>query len=133
MTPAMKHPQLSDRNFGLTFAALFAVITVVAFLFFGRLIGWAAILCLVFLVISLTRPGLLLPLNRLWGQVAYRLSIFNNHLLLGLAFYGLILPVGMIMKLIGRDPMERKMDADADTYLTPIHRKMNAETAPDIF
>ncbi len=133
ITQDMKPPRLSDRNFGLVFAAFFAVITVVAFLFFGRLIVWAAILCLAFLVISLTLPGLLLPLNRLWEQAARRLGVFNNHLLLGLAFYGLILPVGAIMKLIGRDPMERKMDASTDTYLTPVRRKMNAETAQDLF
>jgi len=132
-TQDMKPPRLSDRNFGFMFTAVFAVITVVAFLFFDRAIVWAAVLCLAFLVISLTRPGLLLPLNRLWGQAAGRLGVFNNHLILGLAFFGLVLPVGAIMKLLGRDLMKRKTEASTSTYLTPVSRKMNAETAQDLF
>jgi hypothetical protein len=39
-----------------------------------------------------------------------------SHLALGLLFYGVITPIGLVMRLLGRDPMTRRFDRSAATY-----------------
>ena len=48
---------------------------------------WAIALALCFLVLAILVPVALMPLNRLWGMIAIRLAVVNNHLVLGLFFY----------------------------------------------
>jgi len=70
-------------------------------------------------------PMALLPLYRVWTRFAAALAWFNTRVLLGLVFYLIITPVGLIMKIIGSDPMKRKIDKDTESYW--IKRKENKD------
>ena len=39
-----------------------------------------------------------------------------SHLLLGFVYYGVMTPIGLIMKLVGYDPMNRTIDPNTETY-----------------
>ena len=39
-----------------------------------------------------------------------------GHVLLLLVFYGVVTPIGLVLRLAGRDPMHRKLDRAAATY-----------------
>ena len=41
-----------------------------------------------------------------------------SHLLLGFVYYGVMTPIGLIMRLVGYDPMNRKLDLEAKSYWT---------------
>ncbi len=129
----MKAVRQSDRAFGLTFAVVFAVISAVGWLVFDAVAYWAWALSAFFLLIALSAPGALMPLNRLWAGFAHRLGQASNYLLLGLFFYLLVLPFGLIIRLFGRDPMDRKLDPKADSYWSPITRRSEADTFRDMF
>ena len=109
-------PKQSDRAFGITFGIVFAIISGVSWFFFDTIIDWTIGTSAIFFALSFIAPGLLLPLNRLWGQLVRYLGVFNNHLLLGIFFYLLIFPVGVIIRLFGGDPMTRKIDLQATSY-----------------
>jgi hypothetical protein len=123
----------SDRVFGLMFAGVFAGIGIVAWVFFGTVLIWAAGISGGFLVVASVAPGVLLPLNRLWGLFAHGVSRVTNFLLLGVFFYGIALPMGLLLRLFGRDPMARRFRPDDDTYFTPVVRHTSAETLEDLF
>ncbi len=123
----------TNRAFGLTFAAVFVVIAAVGWLVFDARLIWALEVAAVFAVVALAAPLVLLPLNRLWATLAGGLGHVNNHLILGLFFYGFVTPVGILMRLFGKDPMTRGVDASAVSYLTPVGRKAGAETYHDLF
>ena len=129
----MAPPRQSDRAFGLTFAALFAVITAVAWLVFEIWLGWTTALAAVLLAIALAAPWILLPFNRLWAKLAHRLGVATNYLLLGTFFFLVMWPFGIAMRLIGGDPMHRRPDADADSYWLPVRRQADADTLRDMF
>lgn len=61
-------------------------------------------------------PMALLPLYRLWVKFALFLAWFNTKLLLSLTFYLVVTPIGFLMRLCGKDPMERKIDKNAESY-----------------
>lgn len=48
--------------------------------------------------------------------VTYPIGWVVSHLLLGLIFYGLVTPIGLLMRWCGRDPLQRKFDAEVKSY-----------------
>ncbi len=123
----------SDRAFGITFAAVFAIIGLVGWLVFEARLIWAPVAASIFLLVALAAPGILLPLNRLWTHVAHRIGLFSNALLLALFFFLFVLPFGLIIRLFGKDSMSRTVDAEAKTYWTPVGRQCDRETLTDMF
>lgn len=124
---------LSDRKFGLIFAVVFAMIAAVGWLAFDARLYWAIVLSATFLALALLAPWLLLPLNRLWGVIAARLSRLLNFVLLAAFFYLFILPMGLILRLAGRDPLPRTADRKAKTYWAPVNRHTDETTLKDLF
>ena len=51
-----------------------------------------------------------------WICAAFPIGWTISHLLLGVIFYGVITPIGLIMRLFGHDPMHRHFDPSVDTY-----------------
>ncbi len=122
----------SDRAFGIMFAIVFAVISILGWLFSGRLIPWAGGVAAGFLLIALVCPGVLLPLNRLWRALAHRLGTFNNFVILSVIFYVAVVPFGVVMRLLGRDSMNRRT-AKPDTYFQPVAERVNSNAFRDMF
>lgn len=123
----------TDRAFGLTFATVFTVAFGVAWLLFAAQIYVLVFIAGGFLTVSLVAPGVLLPLNRLWAAFAVRLSVVSNHLILGIFFLVFLVPMNLIMRLIGRDPMHRNMKPVKESYWTSVNRQTSPETLPDMF
>ncbi|GAA6140057.1 hypothetical protein NBRC116583_38040 [Arenicella sp. 4NH20-0111] len=110
---------LSERSFGLIFAAIFLCIALFPLIFGEPLRQWAMILMGAFGLPALIFPKALRPLNIAWvhfGQFMHRIV---NPILMGLIFFVAVLPTGLMLKLFGKDPMRRKMDPNATTYWIP--------------
>jgi len=56
--------------------------------------------------------------HTLWMRVANVLGYINSRILLTLIFYGLFMPYGFVLRLIGRDPLQRRGESK-DSYWTP--------------
>ncbi|MFB9268559.1 SxtJ family membrane protein [Bradyrhizobium erythrophlei] len=82
----------------------------------GRLWPWALSAAVLLLVVAWRRPSLLHPLNRLWMKLGLLLHKLVNPIIMGLLFYGTILPTGLVMRLRGRDLLRLKREADAASY-----------------
>lgn len=106
----------SDRSFGFVFTILFLVIGF-APLLHGRPVRlWSVALAAAFLVVSLARPMLLAPLNRLWTRFGLLLHRIVNPIVMGAIFYLAITPFGVAMRLIGKDPLRHGFDRNATSY-----------------
>jgi len=106
----------SDRTFGLVMAGALAVLALFNGWHHGRLWPWMLLAAALFLVLGLLRPSLLHPLNRLWMMLGLLLHRIVNPIVMGLLFYGTILPTGLVMRLRGRDLLRLKRDPAAETY-----------------
>jgi hypothetical protein len=58
----------------------------------------------------------------LWNALGRMLGRINSHLVLAVLFYLVVTPMGLMMRLLGRDPMARKFDPGAQTYRIPSRR-----------
>lgn len=129
----MKARQQSDRAFGFTFGGLFFLITMVGWLFFNRLPYWALATAIVFTLLASVAPGVLMPLNQLWRWIGPKIVSINNAIILGVIFYLLVTPIAFIMRLLGRDLMERSINENVGTYWTVVQRQADSESFSDQF
>ena len=100
----------SNRKFGFFFAAVFAIIG--TFLFTGEqaVVSYVLFaLAALFLVITVIKAGLLLPLNKLWMKLGFLLGMIVKPIVLGVIFFGLFTPISLLMKLFGRDELRLKL------------------------
>jgi hypothetical protein len=66
-------------------------------------------------------PGTLQPVYLGWMKFGHVMNWINTRLILGILFYGVFLPFGMVMRLLGKDPMHRKLDDTVSTYRVKSH------------
>ncbi len=129
MTP----PRQTDRAFGLTMAGALAVLSGIVWYASGQLPTVLSIVATGFLISALATPGLLLPLNRLWQAFAMHLSKVSNLLILGIFFFLVLVPAGLIIRVVGRDPLRRSRAPEAKSYWSPVERQTDADTLADMF
>ena len=106
----------SDRAFGLVFAAVFAVVTVLPLLKGHAPSWWALVPAAAFLVLALAAPDRLRPLNRLWLRFGLLLNRIVSPLVLGLLFYLVITPMAIAIRMMGKDLLNLRWDKQASTY-----------------
>ena len=100
----------SNKKFGFFFTFIFAVAATYFFFLDSSL--WAqgfAITSALVLLITLVNPQLLLPFNKLWMRFGLLLGMIISPILLGLIFFGLFTPYGLVMKLFGRDELRLRL------------------------
>ena len=106
----------SDRTFGLVMAGALVALSLFNGWHHGRLWPWMLIAAVPFLGAAWLRPQLLHPLNRLWMKFGLLLHKLVNPIVMGLLFYGTILPTGLVMRLRGRDLLRLKREPGSDSY-----------------
>jgi Saxitoxin biosynthesis operon protein SxtJ len=106
----------SDRAFGLVFAGAFLLIALAPLRHGHAPRWWAFGVAAVFALIALLNPMLLTPLNRLWIKLGVLLGRVVSPIALGILFYGILTPIGAVIRLTGKDPLRLKLDPNADSY-----------------
>ena len=103
----------------------FAIIMAVALGILGGLLFWwdkthgATVLWSVagaMLLLGMALPVVLWPLERIWFYFALALGWLNTRILLSVVFYLLFTPTGGIMRLLGKDALQRKFRTSKETY-----------------
>jgi hypothetical protein len=72
-----------------------------------------------FLLGSFAAPALMRPLWRAWMAFAHVLGWINTRIILGALFYLVFTPLGLVLRLFGRDPMARRRDPAQASYWEP--------------
>ena len=106
----------SNRNFGLVFFFIFLVVSIWPLTHNESPRIWSAIISLAFLILVLTRSKLLTPLNRLWAKFGIILGSIIAPIVMGVVFFLVITPIGLFMKIIGKDLLSIKYDKKKETY-----------------
>lgn len=61
-------------------------------------------------------PQALAPVHKGWMWVGHILGWINTRILLGIVFYGLITPIGIVFRLMGKDMMRQAFSEQSSTY-----------------
>ena len=105
------------RSFGLLVGGVFALIGVWPMVFRGMPPRpWALILAALLIAPALIFPRALTLPHRGWMALSEILGWVNTRIILGVIFYILLTPIGVIRRLLGKDPMGRQLRPELDSY-----------------
>ncbi len=103
---------------GIAFSGLVAGLV----LWKGGSATWAATIAgggVVLGTAGLVTPPLVRPVYVVLMALALPIGWIVSHVLLALIFYGLMTPLGLMLRLLGHDPLRRRFDPGADSYWIP--------------
>ena len=108
----------SNKSFGLVFFVIFIIIALWPILNDGNIRIWSIIVSIIFLILGLLNSKILTPFNKLWMRLGALLGIIVSPIVMGVVYFGIITPIGLIMKLFGKDVLNLKLDKNKKTYWT---------------
>ncbi|MBF0286377.1 MAG: sxtJ [SAR324 cluster bacterium] len=68
------------------------------------------------LLAAVVWPNILAPIHYVWIKIGDGLGWINSRIILGIIFYTIFTPTGLIMRLFGKDPLHKKPDPDKESY-----------------
>ncbi|HMZ54733.1 MAG: hypothetical protein JSR64_05760 [Nitrospira sp.] len=105
------------RNFGLIIGSLFCLIGLWPMIRYGEAIRlWAILPGGLLIPAGLMAPTILGPLFKVWMKIGHVMGLVNTKIILGVLYFGLITPMGVVMRLFGWDSMNRVLRQDAESY-----------------
>ena len=105
----------SNRSFGIVFFIVFLLIALYPLLKGNDLRIWSLIISFIFLILGLINSKILTPLNRLWFKFGLLLGKFISPLIMGIIFFVVVTPIGIIMRLLKKDLLNLKYNKK-ETY-----------------
>ena len=114
----------NNITFGILFFILFLIIGIYPIKSSGTVRIWSIIFSLVFLIITIIRPNLFTFLNKLWIKLGILLGKIITPIVMGLIFFFVVTPTGIIVRILKKDVMGLKRGAS--TYW--INRKHKVQS-----
>ena len=106
----------SNRSFGLVFFIVFIIIALWPLTSEDSIRIWSIILSLIFLILGLINSKLLTPLNQLWSKFGITLGAIVAPIVMGIVFFLVVTPTGLILNIMGKDLLNKKYDKKKKTY-----------------
>jgi len=106
----------SNRSFGIVFFFVFVIVSLWPLTNENSLRVWSIFVAIIFLILGLMNSKLLTPLNILWAKFGKLLGFIIAPIVMGIVFFVVITPTGLIMKLIGKDLLNNKYDNKIKSY-----------------
>jgi hypothetical protein len=105
------------RQFGLLVGGVFAVIGLWPIVFRGEPLRlWAIGIGGMLIAFAAVLPLALTPIHKGWMWTGHVLGWINTRIILGIVFYGLVTPIGMASRLLGKDTLQRTLEESSTTY-----------------
>lgn len=77
---------------------------------------WIWVIAIFFVAFALVAPNALNPIYQGWMRFGLVMGWIETRIILGLVFYAMILPMGVVMRLLGNDPLQRKLQKREPSY-----------------
>lgn len=105
------------RSFGLLVGGIFCVIGLWPLVFRGEPMRlWGIGIGGVLVLLGGILPRALAPVHKGWMWIGHVLGWINTRILLGIVFYGLVTPIGLIFRMMGKDTMRQAFSESSSTY-----------------
>tara|TARA_Y100000996_G_scaffold55572_1_gene37790 strand:+ start:183 stop:572 length:390 start_codon:yes stop_codon:yes gene_type:complete len=105
----------SNRSFGVVFFIVFLLIGLWPILKGNELRIWAIVISLIFLILGILNSKILTPFNKVWFRFGIFLGNFISPIIMGIVFFLVVTPTGLIMKLFRKDLINLRKN-NSSTY-----------------
>ena len=115
----------SNRSFGIVSFIFFLIVSLYPLYFNGSLNIWALLLSVIFLILGLINSKILTPLNILWFKFGMFLGRIISPIIMGMVFFFVVTPTGLLMKLFNKDLLRLKKKDTKSYWITKSNEKSN--------
>ena len=106
----------SNRSFGIVFFIVFVLIAIYPLINQGEVRIWSLIISFLFLLLGLLNSKILTPLNKLWFRFGLLLGKIISPIIMGVIFFLVVTPIGLLMRLFGKDVLNLKLNKKKSSY-----------------
>jgi len=106
----------SEKSFGIIFAVVFLLISLYLLEENKGLHLWPLIISLISFLLAYLAPKVLSVPNKLWFKLGMGLGSIVAPVVMAVVYFSTVVPIGLIMKLIGKDLLRQKLDKNAKSY-----------------
>ena len=106
----------SNRSFGIVFFFVFLIISLWPLINENPLRIWSIFVAIIFLILGLINSKLLTQLNILWFKFGKLLGSIVAPIVMGIVFFLVITPIGLIMKTFGKDLLNKRYNNKSKSY-----------------
>ena len=107
----------SNKSFGIVFAIVFGLIAFWPLIKGNDIRLWSIIISIIFFGLGLINSKILTPLNKLWFKFGIFLGNFIAPIVMGIIFFFVVTPTGIIMKLLGKDLIKLKKNYEKSYWI----------------
>jgi hypothetical protein len=122
MSTRRKATKQELRKFGLVMTAPLAALAALGFWRDKPAWPYLAGLSAFFLLFGLLLPRALAPIEWAWMKLARAMGTVMTYVVLALAFYLVLTPVGLLLRVLGKRPVELGFDPQASTYWSEVEK-----------
>ena len=98
----------SNKSFGIVFFFVFLLISLYPLISNENIRLWSLVVSLIFLALGFINSNILSPLNKLWFKFGILLGKIISPIIMAIIFFIVVTPIGLIMRLIGKDVLNLK-------------------------
>mgnify|MGYP001207685574 CR=1 FL=1 len=98
----------SNKSFGIVFFIVFLLISLYPLLNDENIRFWSLVISVIFLILGIFNSSLLLPLKKLWFKFGIILGKIISPVVMGIIFFFVVTPIGLIMRILGKDVLNLK-------------------------
>ena len=106
----------SNRNFGLVFFVVFLIVALWPLKHDEDIRLWSLVLSIIFFILGIFNSKLLTPLNKLWFKFGILLGSIVSPLIMGLVYFFVVTPIGVLMRILGKDLLKTSKVKSASSY-----------------
>ena len=115
----------SNRGFGIVFFIVFLVISFWSFRGdFNQVKIIPLVISFIFLALGIVNSKILTPLNKLWFKFGLLLGAIVAPVIMGFIFFIVVTPIGLLMRLFGKDLLRKKFNKSVKSYWIKRDKKL---------
>ena len=107
----------SNKSFGIVFFVVFLLIAIYPLTHGGDIRIWSGMISFIFLILGLLNSSILTPLNKYWFKFGIFLGKIISPMIMGIIFFLVVTPTGLIMRLLGKDILNLKYNKNQSYWI----------------
>ena len=117
----------SNKSFGIIFFIVFIIISLYPLVNQEDIRIWSLFIAFIFLILALLNSKILTPMNKIWTRFGLFLGNFISPIVMGIIFFFVVTPIGLLMRLFGKDILNLKKNKFSTYWIKKTNQKSNME------
>ena len=117
----------SNKSFGIVFFIVFIIISLYPLVNQEDIRIWSLVIAFIFFILALLNSNILTPMNIIWTKFGLFLGNFISPIIMGIIFFFVVTPIGLLMRLFGKDILNLKKNKFSTYWIKKTNQKSSME------